>query len=198
MAAAEEADLPSIRTQILERLIRAGRDAWLELQQKTGPRHHLFVPCDHRDAYEALRRLRPRAATFLELGSAAGVVTIMADMLGYEACGIEIDPWLVQRSVELADQFGSGATFAEGSFVPEAYRDAVEDLACDRITVTDGQSAFDELGLELTDFDLVFAYPWPGEEDWLHTMVRRYARPGAILLTYDSRDGFVETVIGEG
>lgn len=190
-------ELPSIRTQMLEALLRAGDDAWQELRRRTGPRHHLFVPCDQRDAYEVLRRLRPRAATFLELGSAAGVVTILADLLGYEACGIEIDPWLVQRSIALAEQFGSRATFAEGSFVPEAYRDAVEDLDSDRITITDGQSAFAELGLEMTDFDLVFAYPWPGEEDWLHGLVRRHARPGAILLTYDSRDGFVETVVGE-
>lgn len=197
MTAAAMPELPSIRTQMLERLIRAGSDVWQELQQKTGPRHHLFVPCDHRDAYEALRRLRSRAATFLELGSAAGVVTILADMLGYEACGIEIDPWLVQRSIQLAEQFGSQATFAEGSFVPEAYQHDVEHLADDRITITEGASAFAELGLELDDFDLVFAYPWPGEEDWLHTMVRGHARPGAILLTYDSRYGFVETVIGD-
>ena len=122
---------------------------------------------------------------------------ILADMLGYEACGIEIDPWLVQRSIQLAEQFGSRATFAEGSFVPEAYQHDVEHLADDRITITEGASAFAELGLELDDFDLVFAYPWPGEEDWLHTMVRGHARPGAILLTYDSRDGFVETVIGD-
>ncbi len=190
-------ELPSIRPQAIDALLRAGDEAWQELQRRTGPRHHLFVPCDQRDAYEALRRLRPRAATFLELGSAAGVVTILADMLGYEACGIEIDPWLVQKSIELAEQFGSQATFAEGSFVPEAYRDAIEDLADDRLTVTEGRSAFEELGLEMTDFDLVFAYPWPGEEDWLHTLVARHARPGAILLTYDSRDGFLETVIGE-
>jgi SAM-dependent methyltransferase len=190
------AELPQIRAAVLDRLIRAGGEAWDELRARTGPRHHLFVPCDQRDAYEALRRLRPRAATFLELGSGAGVVTILADLLGYEAYGIEIDPWLVQRSIQLAEQFDSQATFAEGSFVPEAYQDEAEHLDSERITVTGGACAYDELGLDLADFDLVFGYPWPGEEAWLHTMVQRHARRSAILLTYDSRDGFVETVIG--
>ena len=189
---------PSIRATTLDRLLRAGGEAWQELQRRTGPRHHLFVPCDQRDAYEALRRLRAQAATFLELGSGTGVVTILADLLGYEACGIEIDPWLVQRAVRLAEQFGSGATFAEGTFVPEQDQDQVEHLASGRITVTGGANAYEELGLELTDFDLLFAYPWPGEEDWLHTLVQRHARRGAILLTYDSREGFVESVVGGG
>lgn len=189
-------DLPSIPAATLARLLRAGSDAWQELQRRTGPRHHLFVPCDHRDAYEALRRLRSRTATFLELGSATGVVTILADLLGYESYGIEIDPWLVQRAVQLAAEFGSDATFAEGTFVPAEYQDDVEHLDGSRITVTGGADAYAELGLELTDFDLVFAYPWPGEEDWLHTLAQRHARPGAVLLTYDSREGFVETVVG--
>ena len=55
---------------------------------------------------------------------------------------------------------------------------------------TGGACGYDELELELDDFDLIYAYPWPGEEDWLYELVRRHARPGALLLTYDVSEGF--------
>jgi predicted O-methyltransferase YrrM len=186
---------PRIAPAVLDNLLAAGTRLWNEFQILAGRRHHLFVPCDHRDAYEALLPLCSRTTSFLEFGSAAGVVTIMADLLGMEAYGIEIEPWLVQRSAELATRFHSGATFAEGSFVPPEYQKEIEHLASDRITPTDGAAAFDELGLELTDFDLVFAYPWPGEEEWLFELMRRHARPDAILLTYDAQEGYRSEVV---
>ena len=117
-------------------------------------------------------------------------MTIVADLLGFEAFGIELDPWLVDRSMDIAERFGSRATFAEGSFVPEDFREEVELLSPEFLTATDGASGYDELGLELDHFDLVFAYPWPGEEDWLHQMVETHAHPGALLLTYDAKEGF--------
>ena len=186
-------DPPSIPTATLDRLIREGRDAWDEFRAVAKDRFHLFIPCDHRAAYETLRGLRSRATTFVEFGSASGVVTIMADLLGFEACGIEIEPWLVSRSIEIAEGFGSGAVFAEGSFVPPAYQEEIEHLSSDFLTPTNGACAFDELGLELSDFDLVFAYPWPGEEDWLGELMRRHARADAILLTYGVSDGMQVT-----
>jgi predicted O-methyltransferase YrrM len=183
-------EAPTIPPATLERLIQEGADAWEEFRSVAQDRHHLFIPCDHQGAYEALRALRTRATTFLECGSGAGVVTIMADLLGFEAYGIEIEPWLVDRSSRLAEELGSGAVFAEGSFVPVDYQDEIEHLSGDFLTPTDGACAFEELDLELSDFDLVFAYPWPGDEEWLATMVRRHARPDALLLTYDVSDGF--------
>lgn len=187
---------PSIAEATLERLVREGARAWEEFRAHASERHHLFVPCDQRGAYEALVALRPRVSSFVELGSAAGVVTIMADLLGLDAYGIELEPWLVERSIALARRFGSGAVFAEGTFVPPAYQDETEHLSADFLTPTDGASAFDELGLALSDFDLVFAYPWPGDEDWLQELVLRHARADAILLTYGGREGFRSSVRG--
>jgi hypothetical protein len=189
-------DSPSILTVTLDRLVREGGDAWEEYRARAKDRHQLFIPCDHRGAHEALRELRSRALTFVELGSGAGIVTIMADLLGFEAYGIEIEPWLVDRSIELAEQFGSAAIFAEGTFVPPAYQDEIEHLSGDYLTPTNGSYAFDELGLGLSDFDLVFAYQWPGDEDWLGELIRRHARANAILLTYDVREGFQVTEAG--
>ena len=183
-------ELPSSPSATLDRLIQASDEAWEEFRYFAADRHHLFIPCDCRLAYDALRRLRSRAVTFVEFGSASGVVTIMADLLGFEALGIELEPWLVDRSIDLAEQFGSAASFAEGTFVSPDYVDDLEHLSANFHTPTNGAYAFDELGIELSEFDLVFAYPWPGEEDWLRELVRRYARADTILLTYDVREGF--------
>ena len=182
--------MPSIPPAVLDRLLEAGSEAWDEFRALANERFHLFIPCDHRGAYEALRKLRAHAVTFVELGSASGVVTIMADMLGFEAFGIEIEPWLVNRAVDLAEEFGSSAVFAEGSFVSPDYVDELENLSAEFHTPIDGADGFDELGIELSECDLVFAYPWPGEEDWLREMVRRFGRPDTLLLTYDVREGF--------
>lgn len=184
---------PCMLPATLDRLIREGCVAQDAFRSFAKDRHHLFIPCDHHGAYETLRELRSRALTFVEFGSGAGVVTVMADLLGFEAYGIEIEPWLVNRSSEIAEQFGSSAIFAEGTFVPPAYQDEIELLSGDFLTPTNGAYAFDELGLELSDFDLVFAYPWPGDEDWLVELMRRHARDDALLLTYDVCDGFQVT-----
>lgn len=181
---------PELPVATLDALILAGDLAFDEFRTLMSGRHHLFIPCDARGAYETLRDLRANAATFVELGSGAGIVTVMADLLGFEAYGIELEPWLVQRSTDIALDFDSGAVFAEGSFVPADYREEIELLASDRITLTDGACGFEELGLELSDFDCVFAYPWPGEEEWLLELVRRYGRADALLVTYDVAEGF--------
>ena len=188
--------LPTIPKATLERLIHSGTAAWDEFGLLASDRFHLFIPCDHLGAYEELRKLRSRATNFVEFGSAAGIVTIMADLLGYEAHGIEIEPWLVDRSAEIAAEFGSKAVFAEGSFVVPEYQDEIELLSSDSHNPTGGANAFDELGLDLDDYDLIFAYPWPGDEEWLYELVRRHARPEALLLTYDVTEGFRVTQAG--
>jgi hypothetical protein len=183
-------DFPCIPDETLDRLLIDGRDAWDEFGVLASERFHRFIPCDHAGAYLALRKLRDRASTFVEFGSASGVVTIIADLLGYEAVGIELEPWLVERSLDIAERFHSGATFVEGSFVPLEFQDDVVDLSPDFHTPTVGACAYEELGIGLDDFDLVFAYPWPGEEDWLREILRRFARPETLLLTYDVAEGF--------
>ena len=84
----------------------------------------------------------------------------------------------------------SGATFVEGSFVPPDYRDQVDLLMSDYMTPTEGADAYAEIGLDLADFDLVYAYPWPGEEDWLIELVRRHGGPRTRLMIYTVRDGY--------
>ena len=55
-------------------------------------RFHPFVPADYDAVLQELISLRAPELRFLEWGSATGVITIMADLLGFEAYGIELDP----------------------------------------------------------------------------------------------------------
>ena len=49
---------------------------------------------------------------------------------------------------------------------------------------TTGPNGYDELELEPDDFDVVFAYPWPGEEQVIFDLFDDCAAVGALLLTY--------------
>jgi hypothetical protein len=150
---------------------------------------HPFVPADYEAILEALLPLRAPGLSFLEWGSATGVITIMADMLGFDACGIEIDGRLVDTARELADRFGSGARFAAGSMLPAGYewRSSCGDRRTG--TIEPGPSGYLELGRPLEDFDIVYGYPWGGEEPLMHDVMAQYGRRDARLLLNAGSEG---------
>jgi hypothetical protein len=117
------------------------------------------------------------------------VVTIMADLLGFDACGIEIDADLVAIARRLAGKYESGARFAHGSFLPTGYeyRDAKGDPRLG--TLIQGSSGFPQLGRTLQDFDIVFAYPWDGESAVLEDLMNRHGGSNAQLLLYGDAGG---------
>jgi hypothetical protein len=145
-----------------------------------------FIPADYPEVYLALKRLRERASTFLEWGSGIGTIAIMADLLGYEAYGIEIQPALVARAEALAARFGSKASFVEGSFIPDDYEWSPEFGDEDFNTALDGASGYEALGMDLADFDVVYGYPWPGEEALFEDIFDQFARPDAVMVSYHS------------
>ena len=145
-----------------------------------------FVPSDFAAVYGVLRALVEEDAApgnlFCEWGSGFGVVTCLAAMLDFEACGIEIEPELVEEARRLADDFDIPAEFYEGSFLPEG-SDVTLDCNAFSWLVTEEESR-DEARLGPDDFDVIFIYPWPDEEHIMEALFDRHARPGAILLTY--------------
>lgn len=147
-----------------------------------------FVPADYEQVYLGLKKLKAIApgTTFLEWGSGIGTIAIMADMLGYEAYGIEINRDLVERAEDLAEKFGSKATFAHGTFIPEEYVWTPEVGDEDFTTSLEGSPGYEELGLSLEDFDIVYGYPWPGEEALFEDIFDQFARPDALMLCYHS------------
>ena len=148
---------------------------------------HPFVAADYKRVEEMLFSLRRPGLRFLEWGSATGTITIMADMLGFEAFGIELDPALVTIARASADRFGSAARFAVGSFLPAGYqwRSFTGDARLG--TIGHGKSGYEKLGHTLADFDIVFAYPWGGEEPIMHDLMQRRGRRDALLLLNTTR-----------
>ena len=154
-----------------------------------GRRFHPFVAADYEVVCEALLPWRGPGRRFLEWGSATGVITIMADLLGFEACGIELDASLVATAGGLARDFDSGARFVAGSFLPTGYQWRPRDGDGRTGTLGTGQSGYLLLGSALDDFDLVFGYPWDGEEAMMLDVMSKYGRPDAVLLLHSATDG---------
>ena len=152
-----------------------------------------FVPSDFELVYRALAGINSgNLATgrrFLEWGSGNGVVTCMAVLLGFDAAGIEIEPKLVRLAEQLAGKYRLAAQFACGSFVPAGSEPRL-DFASDVTWLSSGGSdGYAELQLDPDDFDIVFAYPWPGEEQVIFDLFADHAAAGALLLTYHGQEG---------
>lgn len=151
---------------------------------------HPFVAANYDAVLNALVAHRGAQRRFLEWGSAMGVITIMADLLGYEAYGIELDGALVTTARQLAERYQSNATFVHGSFIPTGYEWEAWDGDHRTGTVGTGLSGYVQLRRALEDFDLVFGYPWDGEAPLMLDLMRRWGDPDAILLIH----GVDETV----
>jgi hypothetical protein len=169
----------------LDALIDEGASIWdrfdREVRQHTW---HPFVAADYEVVLRALLALRSPGGKFLEWGSATGVVAIMADLLGFDAYGIELDAGLVAMARELAARHHSGARFASGSFLPNEYRWRPKGGDGRLGTISTGPSAYAALGLALDDFDVVYAYPWSGEEPMMLDLMRTYGGRRARLLLH--------------
>ncbi|MBC8351151.1 MAG: hypothetical protein H8E66_04145 [Planctomycetes bacterium] len=156
-----------------------------------------FVPSDFVTVYYALRAITATNLTtgrhFCEWGSGFGVVAILAEMAGFQAYGIEIDRDLVDEAHKLVSDFELEADFVHGSFIPQGSEACAEEAYADNDAgvvwlVTETDDAYEELGLDPDDFDIIFAYPWPGEEDVIDRLFDRCAADGALLLTYGQQN----------
>ena len=106
-----------------------------------------------------------------------------------ESVGIEVESVLVTQSSDLADDLGVDAKFFCGSFVPRGAAGASE-LASDIEHVqTEEGDVYEEIGLAMDDFDLFFAFPWPGEHVFFEAVFDACAADGALLLTFRGREG---------
>ena len=152
-----------------------------------------FVPSDYEAAYRGLKAVADhglaRGPQFCEWGSGFGVVAGLAAFLGFDSCGIEVEAELVAEARHLADDHGLAVEFVQGSFVPPGGDEKVVRAGEYAWFTTESDAAYDELGLDVADLDIVFAYPWPDEEAVTADLFDRYAGPGALLVTYSGMDG---------
>ena len=187
-SAAEAALDPTLRARV-HALIDEGAEIYDRFDREVRDRHwHPFVPGDYGGILQTLLEFRApegkKGLRFLEWGSATGVVVIMADMLGFEAYGVELDAGLVSIARGLAERYESRARFVAGSFLPTGYRWRPSTGDGRLGTIGQGASAYAELGHGLDDFDLVYAYPWSGEEPMMLDLMRAYGGSRARLLLH--------------
>ena len=177
----------------VERLIADAQRRVEEFSDRYAAVVPAFVPSDFEIVYRALAGIEAsRLAAgrrFLEWGSGLGVITCFAATLGFDAMGIEIEPQLVDLAESLASDHEIEAQFVRGSFVPygsEPRLEMPDDIAW---LATTGPDGYEELELEPDEFDLVYAYPWPGEEEVIFNLFADSASVGALLLTYHGQEG---------
>jgi hypothetical protein len=175
------------------RLIAHARRYVAALEDESKSSIPAFVPSDFELVYRALAAIKAgRLAAgrrFIEWGSGVGVVTCLAALVGFDAVGIEIEATLVEMAEELAGSHGIASQFARGNFVPPGAEPSIDWSADVAWLSTGGPDGYAELELEPDDFDLVFAYPWPGEEQVIFNLFADAAATGALLLTYHGLDG---------
>ncbi len=152
-----------------------------------------FVPSDFALVYGALRYVADEHLTagrrFCEWGSGAGVIACLAAMVGFEACGIEFEADLVDLSNRLAADYHLNVDFACGNLVPHGGQKIAEEVDEFQWLAVGGADPYERLGLDIDDFDVVFAFPWPGEERVLSRLFDRFASDGALLMTYNDVEG---------
>lgn len=152
-----------------------------------------FVPCDFHLLDQALTWIQQEhllaGNRFCELGSGFGVGALLAAQHGMEAIGIEVEANLAEQACQLADTISLPAEFYTGSFVPREISDIL-DLGSDieHVETFEGD-IYEEIGLEMDEFDLFFAFPWPGEHQFFEAVFQAAAADNALLLTYRGRDG---------
>ena len=167
-----------------------GWTLWDRFDEEVRTHHfHPFVAAEYDQVVDALMQHRGPNLRFLEWGAATGVITIIADLLGFEAYGIELDRDLVTTARELAKKFDSRARFVVGSFLPTGYEWRPPDGDGRIGTLGTGESGYLELGLALDEFDVVFGYPWDGERELILDLMNQYGRPDATLLVNHVTDG---------
>ena len=116
-----------------------------------------FVPSNYQMVYAVLSTM-PRGI-FCEWGSGIGIVTGLADMLGFDACGIEINEQMAAASRELLEDFGLSAAIETGDYFK---------INCDA--------------------DVYFVYCWPGQMQRVEQHFLSMTPDQAKLLIYYSAE----------
>ncbi|MGB0599852.1 MAG: hypothetical protein ACPGLY_24470 [Rubripirellula sp.] len=152
-----------------------------------------FVTCDFHLLDQAITWIEQNhllaGNRFCELGAGFGVGAMLAALRGMESVGIEIEPRLVEQANQVAEGLGNAAEFYCGSFVPRGIEGLAEFAAEVENVSTEEDDIYESIGRELNEFDLFFAFPWPGEHGFFEAVFEACSAKGALLLTYRGREG---------
>jgi SAM-dependent methyltransferase len=152
-----------------------------------GRRYYRYVPSDPQVVFRMLKYLRDagdlRGRRFCELGCGFGIAAGMAAMLGFRACGIEIEEELADRAEQLMEEWELEVEILRESYLPEGFESCEGMGGKDLIRPPSGTS-IDYEGIKASEVDLFFVYPWPDEEEFMRKLFGAVADEGAVLLMY--------------
>ena len=175
------------------RVIESGTNKIDAYERSAEPVIHNYVRCDFHLLDQALTWIHDNhlltGNRFCELGSGFGIAAMLASLHGMTSLGIEIEPFLVDQSRTLAHALDLPTQFYCGSFVPRHIANILELSRDVEHVATDESDVYEEIGMELDEFDLLFAFPWPGEQHFFESVFQQCAAAGSCLLSYRGREG---------
>lgn len=146
-----------------------------------------FVAADYELVYQSLRWTLAHEPLignrFLEWGCGFATMTALAATLGLDAIGIEAEPTLFAQGQRTLADWNVPAELIHGNFLPRAAEQLADDPTLPSLG-HESPNAYAKLGLEIDDFAIIYAYPWPGEDDFLEAVFTQYAASGAYLLLF--------------
>ena len=161
--------------------IQAFQDRW------DHPQIEQFVAADYFHVYQTLVWIHDTqlmiGSRFLEWGCGFAIVCAMADSLGFDTIGIEAEDDLLHQGRQTIRDWNAKVELVHGNFLPPG----AESLADDPTLPSLGHpvaNAYQQLEMDLDDFAVVYAYPWPGEETFHEEVFDRYAAAGALLVLF--------------
>jgi hypothetical protein len=161
--------------------IEAFQDRW------DRPQIEQFVAADYGLVYQSLvwmLQSQPMIGRrFLEWGCGFAVVSALAAHLEMDAIGIEAEADLLAEGRKTVDAWKSPVELIRGNFLPRGGESLAEDPTMPSLG-HDVPCGYEQIGLDLDDFAIVYAYPWPGEDDFHEAVFDRYAAPGAMLMLF--------------
>ncbi|MFK7768095.1 MAG: hypothetical protein AB8B55_12800 [Mariniblastus sp.] len=152
-----------------------------------------FIPCDFHLLDQSLTWIEEnqllKGCRFCELGSGLGAAALLASLREMACVGIEIDSALVDQANRFAGDLELSAKFYCGSFVPREIPETVGLGRKVEIADPDVGDVYEKIGLEFGDFDLFFAFPWPGDLTFFEALFEECASVNSMLLTYHGGNG---------
>ena len=146
-----------------------------------------FVAADYELVCRAIRWIGDSQPVigkrFLEWGCGFAAFACLAESLGWSVHAVEAHPDLVCQAQQTIRWWPAKVDLVTGNFLPPG----AEQLTADPTLPSlghGGTSAYEQWGLDLDDFDLIYSYPWPGEDTFHEDVFDRYAAHGALLLMF--------------
>lgn len=189
--------------QRVAEIIAEAEEAWRRLPPHYQEAGAPWTRADPHVVAHELRRVAGRRPRFLEWGSGIGTHCLIADAMGLEAHGIEIDGLLVNAARDLGSRLHARAVFAEGSFIPNGRDIPAADPDVSELLLSGGPDGHAALAGQLdqpavcdavaASYDVIYTYPAPQHIDWFADLFRDLARVGAIFWCYTETAGMLSS-----